>query len=249
MRPFEMNSFAGKRLLALVRDGDYAHAGEEEAIDRVFGDLPKRSDRWLLDVGCGRGGTADYLRKRGWGQVVGIDRDGDSLAYARARYPGVEWVEGDVCAAPRYLSRKFIQIYLLNVYYALEAQRDALLALRQVAEEGTELRIFDYLDRGGFAEDPLEVGGERIVPHPVVTERVSRDLATTGWRLLSMEPLSEEYRRWYAALARRIEERAPEIVARGGEEALDYLCTVYRGILGKIEEGLLGGVLVRAAAA
>ncbi|QSR84649.1 bifunctional 2-polyprenyl-6-hydroxyphenol methylase/3-demethylubiquinol 3-O-methyltransferase UbiG [Methylacidimicrobium sp. B4] len=244
-----MNSFAGKRLLALVRDGDYAHAGEEEAIERVFGDLPKRSDRWLLDVGCGRGGTADYLRKRGWGRVVGLDRDGESLAYARARYPEVEFVEREACAAPRYLPRRFTQIYLLNVYYALEAQRDALLALRQVAEEGAELRIFDYLDRGGFAEDPLEVDGESIVPHPVVTEAVSRDLAARGWRLLSVELLSEEYRGWYAALARRIEKRAPAIVDRGGEEALAYLRAVYRGILGKIEAGLLGGVLVRAAAA
>ena len=27
--PMNMNSFEGKRILALIRDGDYAHAGEE----------------------------------------------------------------------------------------------------------------------------------------------------------------------------------------------------------------------------
>ena len=32
----QMNSFAGQRLLALVREGDYAHAGEEEAIELAF---------------------------------------------------------------------------------------------------------------------------------------------------------------------------------------------------------------------
>lgn len=129
-----MNSFVGKRLLALVREADYAHAGEEEAIERVFADLPKCADRRLLDVGCGLGGTADYLRREGWGRVVGLDRDGDSLGHARARYPEVEFVEGDVGEAPRLLPRTFGQIYLFNVFYALEAQREALAALRAVAE-------------------------------------------------------------------------------------------------------------------
>lgn len=30
---FSMNSYLGQRILSLVREGDYAHAGEEEAID------------------------------------------------------------------------------------------------------------------------------------------------------------------------------------------------------------------------
>jgi hypothetical protein len=33
---FKMNSPEGKAILALVRDGDYAHPGEEEA-KRVYG--------------------------------------------------------------------------------------------------------------------------------------------------------------------------------------------------------------------
>jgi hypothetical protein len=37
----QMNSFAGKHLLALVRGGDYAHAGEEEAIELAFSAVPK----------------------------------------------------------------------------------------------------------------------------------------------------------------------------------------------------------------
>jgi hypothetical protein len=38
-----MNSFEGKRILALIRDGDYAHAGEEEAIERSFRSIPLSS--------------------------------------------------------------------------------------------------------------------------------------------------------------------------------------------------------------
>ena len=33
-KKFPMNSLAGKQILAIVRKGNYAHAGEEEAIAR-----------------------------------------------------------------------------------------------------------------------------------------------------------------------------------------------------------------------
>jgi hypothetical protein len=36
-----LNSYQGKRLLALARGADYAHAGETEAIDLVWSGLPK----------------------------------------------------------------------------------------------------------------------------------------------------------------------------------------------------------------
>ncbi|MDD4933595.1 MAG: class I SAM-dependent methyltransferase [Methylacidiphilaceae bacterium] len=248
MRTLEMNSLEGKRLLALVRGGDYAHAGEEEAIDRVFANLPKRSGQWLLDVGCGRGGTADYVRRGGWGRVVGIDRDGDSLDEARSGYPGVDFVAGEVCDAPRLLSRRFAVVYLLNSFYAFEAQREALASLRRVAEEGARLLLFDYVDRGGFRHDPLVVNGRRILPHPIERDAICGELEETGWKLVSIEDLHEEYRRWYVGLVSRIEERASEIVGMGGEESLDHLRAVYRGILRKIERGLLGGVLLTGAA-
>ncbi len=46
-----MNSFEGKRILALIREGDQAHAGQEEAPARSFRSIPKNADSRLLDVG------------------------------------------------------------------------------------------------------------------------------------------------------------------------------------------------------
>src|SRR5271168_691621 len=111
--PMNMNSFEGKRILALVRDGDYAHAGEEEAIERSFRSIPKNPGHRLLDVGCGRGGSAEYLRRQGWGEVVGIDRDSDSIEYARATYPEVGFHVCDVLEIPRTVARDFNIIYML----------------------------------------------------------------------------------------------------------------------------------------
>jgi cyclopropane fatty-acyl-phospholipid synthase-like methyltransferase len=58
MPTFDMNSFLGKQVLSLVRDGDFAHAGEREAIELAMGSVPKDAGQHVLDAGCGRGGTA-----------------------------------------------------------------------------------------------------------------------------------------------------------------------------------------------
>ena len=70
----KMNSFAGKQALALIRDSDYAHAGEQEAIELTLRNYPRRADQTLLDVGCGRGGTCSYFaRYHAPAEIVGVD--------------------------------------------------------------------------------------------------------------------------------------------------------------------------------
>ena len=121
-----MNSFEGKRILALVRDGDYAHPGEEEAIERAFRGVAKSPHNWILDVGCGRGGSAEYLRRHGWGNLAGIDRDVDSIEYAKATYPSVEFHTCDVLEVPATVKHEFDVIYMLSAFYAFVDQRAAL---------------------------------------------------------------------------------------------------------------------------
>jgi len=245
----QMNSFDGKRLLALVRGGDYAHAGEEEAIERAFRGVPKRPDQSMLDVGCGRGGTADFLRRNGWSRALaGFDRERDSIEFARARYPEIRFEVCDVLDVPRVFAQRFDVIYILNAFYAFDAQRKALAALRQVAEDHTRLVIFDYLDRGGLGANPLVVNGRQIVPHPIEMARIVGDLAATEWKLQSGEEVTEEYGRWYDDLVGRIQNKRDEIVASDGNDAFTYMLEVYGGMLEKIDRGLLGGVLLDAVA-
>jgi trans-aconitate methyltransferase len=92
-----MSSFSGKGLLSLIRESDYAHAEEEEAIEITLRNDPKRPDRLLLDGGCGRGGTAKDMQDRGWGTVVGLDAEPASIARPKQVYPEIEF---HVCDIP-----------------------------------------------------------------------------------------------------------------------------------------------------
>jgi len=239
-----MNSFEGKRILALIRDGDYAHAGEEEAIERSFRSIPKDRERWMLDVGCGRGGTADYLRRNRWGRVEGIDRDAESIDYARANYPEVGFHVCDVLDVPRTVTRTFDVIYMLNAFYAFDRQRDALAGLRKVAQPGAQLAIFDYTvgEKSSGAPNPM-------MPHAMRLPEIPAMLRDAGWEPGAITDLSAEYVRWYAEFVQRIQLKRGEIEKIGGGDWYDFVFSMYSGLHGAIAGGVVGGALVQARAA
>jgi SAM-dependent methyltransferase len=238
-----MNSFEGKRILALIREGDYAHAGEEEAIERALRSIPKDVDRRLLDVGCGRGGSADYLRRGGWGQVEGIDRDGESIEYARGTYPEVGFHVCDVLDVPRTVARTFDVIYMLNAFYAFDRQREALAELRKVAKPGTQLVIFDYTVGAKAGDTP-----NPMMPHAIRLSEIAAMLRDAGWEPGIVEDLNAEYARWYATFVDRIRLKQAEIENIGGADSYTFVLSMYSGLHSVIVQGELGGAIVHAGA-
>jgi hypothetical protein len=69
-----MSSATGKQILSLIRNGDYAHAGEERAIELALEGIAPSHDRQVLDIGCGLGGTVDYISRLGLGSVTDLSR-------------------------------------------------------------------------------------------------------------------------------------------------------------------------------
>lgn len=141
---FQMNSPEGKAILANARRGDFAHPGEEEAIQFVAAGLERSGIRRVLDVGCGRGGTAAWFHQHGWGQVVGLDVDQKSIDHARATYPGVEFVTLDVGRLADWRTDPFDFVCLFNSFYAFPNQLLALRNIRSVCRPGASVCIFDY---------------------------------------------------------------------------------------------------------
>lgn len=242
----QMNSFTGKQFLSLIRDSDYAHAGEEEAVELAMRNYPARADQVLLDVGCGRGGTAKYLRDKGWGRVVGIDIEPDSIARARRIYSGIEFHACDVADASSVLSRGFDLICHFNSFYAFPDQPRALAALAHVARDSGRLMIFDYTDRGDYDDTPLECDGEAFLPHPVKISAIDGMLRQAGWALTAVEDLTDKYQQWYAALLARIDRKRTALIEAAGDEGFAFIRKQYAGLLAAIENGSLGGAIIHA---
>jgi len=239
-----MNSALGKRILALVRDGDYAHAGEEEAIRLTLEPLPHSSEQRVLDAGCGRGGTARFVQDAGWGQVSGFDIEGESVRRAQSLHPDLTFATCDVLDVARHFAPGFDLIYAFNAYYAFPHQPGALRALRSVAEPGGHLVIFEYVDRGGFDQSEFARLDEGAHWRPLKLETFSKDLEKAGWLLEQLRPLDTEYECWYTALVQRIEAKYDSIVALAGEEAYQHTHCVYQTLLETIQKKVLGGAIV-----
>jgi len=242
----QMISYTGKQILALIRGSDYAHAGEEEAIDLALRPVPRRPDQLLLDVGCGLGGTAKYVQDHGWGTVVGLDVEPASIARARQAYPGIEFHACDVVQASSVIGRRHDVIYLFNSFYAFGDQPRALAGLAQLARPSGQLILFDYTDRGGYDSNPLMCDGEPFIPHPLRLSALGDTLQRAGWQVTDVEDLTGAYERWYGALVQRMDDKRAQIVDIAGSEAFTFVRGMYAGLPGAIRGGRLGGAIVRA---
>jgi SAM-dependent methyltransferase len=200
----------------------------------------------LLDVGCGRGGTAKYVQDHGWGTVVGLDVEPDSITRARQVYPGIEFHACDVIHASSVIGRKPDLIYLFNSFYAFGDQPQALAVLAQLAKPSGQLILFDYTDRGGYHRNPLMCDGEPFIPHTVRLSAIGDTLHRAGWQLTEVEVLTSAYERWYDSLLRRMDGKRAQIVDIVGTEGFYFVRGMYAGLLGAIQSGGLGGAIVRA---
>lgn len=246
---FSMNSYLGQKILSLVREGDYAHAGEEEAIELSLAGIEKDVRRLILDAGCGRGGTADYLHRNGWGRVIGIDVEPKSVKAARENYPNIEFLVCDVCDVEHRVEEAPDIICMFNAYYCFEDQSGALAALSRIARPGTRMIIFDHVDRGGYQDAPLLDAGELFLPDPPRLAEVRERLASTGWCVLDIAEIHDIYIGWYARLVEKIERSRDKIHAVAGQQGYDHVLALYRGLLNAALQKKLGAAVITAVPA
>lgn len=246
--PVAPNSPLGKAVLARIRGADHAHAGEEEAIALTLEGVAPDPERRVLDVGCGRGGSADWVRRQGYGRVTGIDLDADSIAYARARYPECDFVACDVVDLAGAVEERFDLAYGLNAFYAFPDLLAALGAVRSVAARDAKLLIFDYVfddvpdgrGRVRHPREPMRALGERLL---------METLDRAGWSDVRSHDVSADYARWYEGLLANLAAKRGALDEEFGAEVVGGLAAFYEDLLDAIRSGEMGGAVCSATAA
>lgn len=237
-----MNSPEGKSVLALVRDAPFAHAGEAEAITLTLAPFSKDPSRRVLDAGCGLGGTAEFVRAQGWGQVTGFDIDAVSIEKAQKNYPFCSFLACDVAEIASFCSEPFDLIYSFNAFYAFPSQPGALRSLAQVARPGADLVVFEYTDpTGRFDSSEFRRREDATFWQPLHPATVKQWSAEAGWKLERFQDLSPEYVRWYRGLVERIDNRREVICRKHGETVFRFVLSFYAALLDTIEQGVMGG--------
>lgn len=245
-RPTAMNNATGKRLLALVRDADYAHPGEEEANELLFAGLRPDPRRRVLDAGCGGAGTAAWVQARGLGAVTGIELDAATARLARERHPDVTVVDGDLQRAGAALSGSFDLVYSMTAVYAAPDQAAVYRELGALAAPGAELRLLEYADPAGLFARATTGNPSWGWWHPLRPLELPAVLATAGWSRVELRDLQPEFVHWYGDLCARIAAMWHEISSEFGAGWYEYAAKEYAGILEMVRAGILGGLIVRA---
>jgi len=238
----KMNNFDGKAFLATVRGEDFAHAGEEEAIDLAFAGIPAQPNWRVLDAGCGRGGTADYVNRHGWGHVVGIDIDEQSIEYAQRKYPASEFYVCDICEVGAKFPESFDLIYSFNAMYAVSNKRAAINSLRKAAKPDAILCLFDYVTYK--PESPIP--DVMLSDQPATLDEFTTFLKDAGWKLEENKNLDQKYIEWYRNFLSKFD--AQSVKGSYAPEMIDQVRRKYTDLLNAHETGVLGGILLLARA-
>jgi ubiquinone/menaquinone biosynthesis C-methylase UbiE len=242
MKPFR--AFEGKKILSFIRGGDYAHAGEEEAIDLIFSRFPKDPKRTVLDIACGLGKTAYDIQAGGWGKVAAFDIDKAAIDYAKKKYPSIEFFTAAVADSPKILKgRTFDLICIINAFVCFSNQPEALATLRLLAKKSTKLVIFEYTDLAPKGKNPL-VRKEPIPFLPIRLDEFGSLLERAGWKLQETVCLDAQFEKWYADFLTLLDQKRKAIDAQFGSGAADYAQERYGSIYNAYRDKMLGGCLL-----
>lgn len=238
-----------RRLLCYVRGGDYLHPGDTAAIDTVLSQAaayePTIYQKQTIDIGCGYGGTVNYLASKGFAHPIGIDMDAAAIAYAKATYPSFTFVAGDATNSKTYDSRGPCGLLcLFSVIYAIKDKALLLQTLATIAEPGAILAIWDYTTTTPRATSPSDA--TRATMYPLILDDFKIMLAEAGWEFLKSEVITDLFTQSYATTLADIEKRESELVSLFGREVVAQTQHIYQDILYNLQAGALGGAALYA---
>jgi SAM-dependent methyltransferase len=123
----------------------------------------------VLDAGCGTGRVAVELARRGLG-TVGVDRDPDLLATARAKAPALTWVESHLVDLGAHVAPGSVDLAVLagNIFLFVDP--------------GTEAAVLAAV-AGTVRPGGLVVAGFQVRPGGYGPERLDADADACGLRL------------------------------------------------------------------
>lgn len=232
------SSYDIHEILAIIRDGDFAHPGAQDAIHLALDRIPKNDNQLLLDIGCGRGGTADYVQHFGWGRVIGVDLDQKRIEYAQKTYPSIKFYFSDVSSLDKIIKEKVNIFFLFNSFYEFKDQTKALKVMNKIAAPNSILIIFDYVAKSQKLE------GDNS--SPINLSKIEKMLDGSDWSINQIINLDNQYEAWYSSFLKKAKKKQKQIVKTFDSEAYSYVINKYSKMLEDIKNNLLGGAIIYA---
>lgn len=236
-----------KLLLATIREGDYTHAGETNAIHIAMNNIEKKDDQTLLDVGCGLGGTAHYINQHGWGKVTGIDIDPEVINYAKAKYHNIDFLLCPAATVNEVCQQNYFSIiYLFNAYFSFLNQEKCLKTLATMGKEQSTLILFDYSCYGDYLNENPFFDKQDQFFNPINLLTIETLLHTCNWQISKMIDLTSLYIIWYEQIINKIDNKSAMLNKAFGQKTFNKVYQDFLKVLRLLKSNQLGGSLIYA---
>lgn len=154
----------------------------------------KRGAR-VADLGCGSGAFTEMLRQQGY-SAVGVDISPKLIAVGRAKYPGLELIEGDVEHLP-FPAESLDGILLSGLVHHLPDPSLCAAEAYRVLKRGGRFMAFDpnrmnpfmylYRDRSSPFYSPIGVTENE---RPVLASNVANEFRRAGFGMVGSDYIS-----------------------------------------------------------
>jgi demethylmenaquinone methyltransferase/2-methoxy-6-polyprenyl-1,4-benzoquinol methylase len=138
-------------------------AGLDRRWRRITVERVVRPGDRVLDACCGTGDLAVAARRRGAGDVTGLDFSERMLERARRKEPSLEWVRGDLLALP-FADESFDAATVGFGVRNVEDLEAALHELRRVLRTGGRLGILEITTPRGALAPFYRIWFDRVIP-------------------------------------------------------------------------------------
>lgn len=131
----------------------FAPALQFRQFEVCYGHLLPPTGSMVGDLGCGKGEWLEWLRRRGFGNLWGVDRSPGDVAIARTHSPAIEIVEAGIVGALREERERFDLLHAKDVIEHLKPDEliEFLDSCHAALKPGGQLWLLTYNAQSPFA--------------------------------------------------------------------------------------------------
>jgi len=173
--------------------GDTLHPGGLELTEKGVRACKFRNGAKILDIGCGKGDTANYLSEKHGLDITGLDQSEILIEQAKRKYPGLHFEKGDADFL-EFSSNSFDGVLMECVLSLCDLKEEVLHECWCVLKEGGKLILSDlYLREPGKKKtDENSVAAVKTcMTGGMVKEELLEILRKTGFTKIMWNDCSE----------------------------------------------------------
>ncbi|CAG8999755.1 MAG: hypothetical protein CENE_01734 [Candidatus Celerinatantimonas neptuna] len=229
-----------KHLLAEIRNGDFTHPQDKDAVNFSISKIDFAVKQNILDVGSGLGGTVNMLNQHV--RTTGLDQDIQAIEYARQKYKSCQFIQGDVLNINRLTKDTYDLITIFSAFYAFQNQSKACIELSKRARKQTDLLIFEYSSKSLFTQNLFY--DDHTPFNPVALDRL--DPILSPWKLKQVYDITDMFYDSYKDILNTMEKNKSTLCHNHSQQAYDKVYDSFTQLMVSFDAGTLGGCLIHA---